>query len=201
MTQLGSSRSFTRRQKPPAANARRSCNCLDFPYNGRRKAKQWRAHRNPGFSLSTSLTFLPMSYLSIALTRFSEQNQLKQTDVGRISGLTRSHVSRIFAGEQKSVTDDDFLALLRVFPKQIQVELIAARCMDAKACALGIAAADLVEIKVSGAGQAEKREIEPPQVHLSQETERAFAFLRSQCPLNPDLEQHLVGYARLMGMQ
>jgi predicted XRE-type DNA-binding protein len=142
-----------------------------------------------------------MSYLSIALTRFSEQSQLKQTDVCRVSGLTRSHVSRIFAGEQKNVTDDDFLALLRVFPRQTQAELIAARCLDAKACAAGAAAADFVEIRVRTDAPAEKREMELPQVHLSAETEKAFAWLRSQCPLNPELEKHLVGYARLTGMK
>jgi hypothetical protein len=39
------------------------------------------------------------------------------------------------------------------------------------------------------------------QVQLAQETERAFAFLRSHCPINSDLEKHLVGYAHLMGMK
>jgi hypothetical protein len=73
--------------------------------------------------------------------------------------------------------------------------------MDTLAGAAGTPGADLVEIKVKAAGQADKRETEARQVHLSQETERAFAWLRSQCPLNPDLEQHLVGYARLMGMK
>ena len=33
------------------------------------------------------------------------------------------------------------------------------------------------------------------------ETERAFAWLRSQCPVNADLEKHLVAYAKLMGMR
>jgi len=40
-----------------------------------------------------------------------------------------------------------------------------------------------------------------PEIELSAETERAFAWLRSQCPLNPDLEKHLVGYAKLTGMK
>ena len=38
-------------------------------------------------------------------------------------------------------------------------------------------------------------------IKLSNQTERAFAWLRSQCPLNPDLEKHLVGYAKLTGME
>jgi len=142
-----------------------------------------------------------MSYLSIALTRSSEQSNLKQTDVGRISGLTRSHLSRVFSGEQRYVTDEDLLALLRVFPKQIQAELIAARCMDAKAGAAGAAAADLVEIHLKTASPATEPPAQPAHVLLSQETERAFAWLRSQCPLNPDLAQHLVGYAKLTGMK
>ena len=35
---------------------------------------------------------------------------------------------------------------------------------------------------------------------LQRQLERRHTWL-SQCPLNPDLEQHLVGYARLMGMK
>jgi predicted XRE-type DNA-binding protein len=144
-----------------------------------------------------------MSYLSIALTRFAEQSNLKQTDIGRISGLTRSHISRIFAGDQKTVTDDDFLALLRAYGKQAQAEIIAARCMDAKAGAAGTSAADLVEIRVktpSGKHESPSEDADQ-QVQLAQETERAFAWLRSQCPVNPDLEKHLVGYAKLTGMK
>src|SRR5262249_13523991 len=129
------------------------------------------------------------------------QNNFKQADIGRLSGLTRSHVSRIFAGEQKNVTDDDFIALLRPFGKHAQAEIIAARCMDAKAGAAGNPGADLVEVKIRNAPPAEKRELELPEIHLSRETERAFAWLRTQCPINPDLEQHLVGYARLTGMK
>ena len=142
-----------------------------------------------------------MSYFSIALTRLSEQHNLKQTDISRSSGLTRSHLSRVFSGVQKAVTDDDLLALLRPFEKQAQGELIAARCLDAKAGAAGTAAAELVEIRIRSAAVAEAPQSEVPQLQLSQETERAFGWLRSQCPLNPDLEKHLVGFARLTGME
>ena len=38
-------------------------------------------------------------------------------------------------------------------------------------------------------------------VELAQETERAFAWLRAQCPINPEMEKHLIGYARLLGMK
>jgi transcriptional regulator with XRE-family HTH domain len=138
-----------------------------------------------------------MSYLSIALTRLSEQSNLTQADVGRLSGLTRSHLSRIFAAEQKAVTDQDFVALLQAFGKQTQAELVAARCLDARVGP----GSELVEIQIKGGAATEKREIEVPQIHLSRETERAFAWLRGQCPVNPDLEQHLVGYAQLMGMK
>ena len=33
------------------------------------------------------------------------------------------------------------------------------------------------------------------------ETERTFVRLRSQCPPNPDLQKHLIGYANLAGMK
>ena len=144
-----------------------------------------------------------MSYLSIALQRQIERRRMNQSELARGAGLSKSHVSRLFSGESKDLSDENFVAILKIFSADphTQAELIAARCMDTLAGAAGSPGADLVEIRVKGAGQAEKRETEPPQVHLSQETERAFAFLRSQCPLNPDLEQHLVGYARLMGMK
>ena len=144
-----------------------------------------------------------MSYLSIALQRQTERRRINQSELARGSGLSKSHISRLFSGESHELSDDNFTAILQTFAADphAQAELIAARCMDALAGAAGAPGAGLVEIKVKGAGPAEKREIEAPQVHLRQETERAFAWLRSQCPLNPDLEQHLVGYARLMGMK
>ena len=144
-----------------------------------------------------------MSYLSIALQRQTERRQLNQSELARGCGLSKSYISRLFNGESHELSDQNFIALLTIFSADqlAQAELVAARCMDAKAGAAGTPGADLVEIKVKVAGPAEKREVEFPQVHLSQETERAFAWLRSQCPLNPDLEKHLVGYAKLTGMK
>jgi transcriptional regulator with XRE-family HTH domain len=142
-----------------------------------------------------------MSYFSTALNRLSERNGFKQADVARESGLSRSHVSRLFTGDQKALYDSDMAAILRVFHKdpRDQAELIAARCMDVR---IG-PGADLVEITIRGltktSGHASAIEFE--NVELSHETERAFAWLRSQCPINPDLEKHLVGYARLTGMK
>ncbi len=146
-----------------------------------------------------------MSYFGVALQRQAEQRHLSQSDIARHCGLSRSFISRLMSGESRDLSDENVVALLQVFSAdpQAQAELVAGRCLDAReaARAAGTAGAQLVDIQVSSAGKAEKREIELPQVHLRQETERAFAWLRSQCPLNPDLEQHLVGYARLMGMK
>jgi len=144
-----------------------------------------------------------MSYLSIALHRQIERRQLNQSDLARGSGLSKSYISRLFSGESHELSDENFTAILKIFSADphAQAELIAARCRDTLAGAAGTPGADLVEIKVKGAGQADKGESQSPQVHLSQETERAFAWLRSQCPLNPDLERHLIGYARLLGMK
>jgi transcriptional regulator with XRE-family HTH domain len=142
-----------------------------------------------------------MSYFSTALNRLAEKHGLKQADVVHETGLTRSHVSRIFSGDQKTVTDGDFVALVRVFSRdpRTQAELVVARCMDAR---IG-PAADMVgiAIKSSARSASEKKKAEFPEVELSHETERAFAWLRSQCPLNPDLEKHLIGYAKLTGMK
>ena len=144
-----------------------------------------------------------MSYLSIALQRQTERRRLNQSELARGCGLSKSFISRLFNGESHELSDQNFIALLKTFSADplAQAELVAAHCMDAKAGAAGIPGADLVEIKVKNAIPAGQRENELPQIHLSHETERAFAWLRSQCPLNPDLEQHLVGYARLMGMK
>jgi transcriptional regulator with XRE-family HTH domain len=138
-----------------------------------------------------------MSYLSTALQRQLERRHMNQTELARGASLSKSHISRLLNGESHDLSDENFTAILKTFPADqlAQAELVAARCMDARVGP----GADLVEIKIKAAGQADMRETEPPQVHLSQETERAFAWLRSQCPLNPDLEQHLDGYGRLMG--
>ena len=142
-----------------------------------------------------------MSYFSTALKRITEANDLKQADIVRESGLTRSHVSRLFRGDQKMVYDADMAAILRAFrgnPRN-QAELVAARCMDVRTGP----GSELVEIAIRSEGQDERREQERgiQAVELSHETERAFAWLRSQCPINADLERHLVGYARLTGMK
>jgi transcriptional regulator with XRE-family HTH domain len=142
-----------------------------------------------------------MSYFSTALNRISERNGFKQADIARESGLSRSHVSRLFKGDQKTIYDSDMVSILRVFradPRD-QAKLIAARCMDAR---IG-PGADLVQITVNDQATAKSHSpaSEFEKVELSHETERAFAWLRSQCPINPDLEKHLIGYARLTGMK
>jgi len=60
-----------------------------------------------------------------------------------------------------------------------------------------------VEIRVKGAGREGERAAargDLPVVQLPHEVERAFEWLRSQCPLNPDLQRHLLGYAKPTGM-
>lgn len=137
-----------------------------------------------------------MSYFSTALTRITERNQLRQSDVVRDGGLTRSHVSRLFSGEQRTITDEDFISLLKAFrDKRDQAEITAARCMDMR---VGPAAA-LVEINVKMPG-AKVAEPELPDVELSHETEEMFRWLRRQCPLTPAMEKHLLGFAKMMGM-
>lgn len=140
-----------------------------------------------------------MSYFSTALKRLAEKNELKQADIVRESGLTRSHLSRLFTGDQKLIYDADMAAILRVFRRnpRDQAELVAARCMDVRTGP----GSELVEITIKSDGQRSEREREIQDVELSHETERAFAWLRSQCPINSDLEKHLVGYARLTGMK
>ena len=140
-----------------------------------------------------------MSYLSVALQRRIERRQLSQSDVAKLSGISKSYISRLFSGGSHELSDDNFTALLKVFSAdpQAQAELVAARCMDARVGP----GSELVEIMVKKSGTASAAARPAPEIELSAETERAFAWLRSQCPLNPDLEKHLVGYAKLTGMK
>ena len=144
-----------------------------------------------------------MSFLSTALQRRSERFKLNQTDIAQRSGISRSFVSRLFGGES-DMSDDNFTALLNVFATdpQAQAEIIAARCEDTLevARAARVKGAEHVRILVK-APDTSSSAPSVPAIQLSDETERAFAWLRSQCPLNPDLEKHLVGYAKLMGMK
>ena len=148
-----------------------------------------------------------MSYLSVALQRRIERRQLTQSDVAKLSGISKSYISRLFSGEFQALSDENFVALLNVFVTDAtaQAELIAARCQDVLAGAAGTPGSALVEIMVQKPSSNSQLAIpisrEFPVVELSAETERAFAWLRSQCPLNPDLEKHLVGYAKLTGMK
>ena len=144
-----------------------------------------------------------MSYLSIALQRRAERRQLNQSDLAKQSGISRSYISRLFSGVSSELSDENFIAVLRVFAADpaVQAEIIAARCMDVRVGP----GSELVEIRVKTVEPGAKK-IAPfgtdfPDVELSHETERAIAWLRSQCPVNPDLEKHLVGYAKLTGMR
>jgi transcriptional regulator with XRE-family HTH domain len=149
-----------------------------------------------------------MSYFSIALQRAAESRRLSQTDIAKLSGVSRSFISRLMTGDSQELADDNFIALLKVWATspQTQAEIIAARMMDTLmvARAASIAGASMVDlaVKKATAPPASKAQSpEFPEVDLSHETERAFAWLRTQCPVNPDLEKHLVGYAKMLGMQ
>jgi len=141
-----------------------------------------------------------MSYLSIALQRRAERRQLNQSDLAKLSGISRSYISRLFSGVSSELSDENFIAVLKVFATDpaAQADIIAARCMDARVGP----GSELVEITVkTSEAKAKMTPAVFPSVELSHETERAFAWLRSQCPLNPDLEKHLIGYAKLTGMK
>lgn len=140
-----------------------------------------------------------MSYLSIALQRRIERRQMNQSDLANQSGISKSYISRLFSGAAKELSDENFVAVLKVFAAdpQAQAELVAARCMDVRVGP----GSELVEISVKGRVPAKsEKQKDFPEVELSHDTERAFAWLRSQCPVNPELEKHLVGYAKLTGM-
>jgi transcriptional regulator with XRE-family HTH domain len=144
-----------------------------------------------------------MSYLSIALQRRIERRQMNQSDLANQSGISKSYISRLFSGVAKELSDENFVAVLKVFAAdpQAQAELVAARCMDVRVGP----GSELVEISVKKSTPPStldtRRSTPYPHVELSHETERAVAWLRSQCPVNPELEKHLVGYAKLTGMK
>ena len=140
-----------------------------------------------------------MSYFRVALQRAMERRRLNQAELAREAGMSRSYVSRLFSGEDAALTDENMAAILKVFgaDQRTQAELVVGRCMDVR----NGPGSELVEVRIQ---KAEDRTEHPPksvQVELGEETERAFAWLRSQCPVNGDLEKHLVAYAKLMGMK
>ena len=137
-----------------------------------------------------------MSHLSIALQRHCERRHFTQNDFARQSGLLPSTISRYFSQAPGDISNDNFLSFLKAFSNdsQAQAELVAARCLDVR---IG-PGSDQVEISLKKAGTSP---VSSPLTELSQESERAFAWLRDQCPLNPDLEKHLIGYAKLLGMK
>ena len=150
-----------------------------------------------------------MSYFSTALQRCAERRQLNQSDLAKRSGVSNSHISRLYNGESRDLSDANFIGLLSAFAADpvAQAEIIAARCQDVLtvARAARTPGSELVDIAVRVPTPHSALPTPPsaefPVVELSATTERAFTWLRSQCPLNPDLERHLVGYARLIGMK
>jgi len=143
--------------------------------------------------------FPRMSYFSIALQRRLERRSMNQSELAKFSGISRSYISRLLSGEFSELSDPNFTSLLKVFSAdpQAQAELVAARCMDARVGP----GSELVEISITGHTPAKAAKVtEFPEIELSHDTERAFAWLRSQCPVNPDLEKPLVGYAKMLGM-
>jgi len=149
-----------------------------------------------------------MSFLGTALQRISDERGLSQSDVARQSGVSRSYLSRVFGGESQDLSDQHFVAVLKVFaadPKA-QAEIIAARCTDVlhPAKAANIAGAALVEIKLHGGKPSDRAElVDAPHagIQLTKEAEKTFSWLRSQCPLRPDLQRHLIDTAKLLGMR
>jgi transcriptional regulator with XRE-family HTH domain len=137
-----------------------------------------------------------------------ESRRLSQADLARQAGMSRSYISRLFSGDEAALTDENMLGLLKVFSgnQHMQAELVAARCMDVR----NGPGSEAVEISVKRAergsgpsrtGQDDKVLDKVQEVQLGEEAEKAFAWLRSQCPVNGELEKHLIAYAKLMGMK
>lgn len=147
-----------------------------------------------------------MSFLGTTLQRVSDERGLTHAEIARQSGVSRSFISRVCSGESRDFSDPHFVAILKVFaadPKS-QAQIIAARCTDSwyPAEAAAIPGAELVEITIKTTSNAEKGEVNvtnrSEKFHLTKEVEDAIDWLRSQCPVNPELQRHLVGYARLL---
>lgn len=143
-----------------------------------------------------------MSYLSHALQRCCDRRDITQSELSRRCGVSRSFISRLCSGEARDLSDENFVAILNVFTGDVaaQAELVAARCMDVR---IG-PGSQLVKVEVTvakpgGEGAVAVRKDAEVDVSLSHETEETFRWLRRQCPLNPALERHLLGYAKLMG--
>ena len=49
-------------------------------------------------------------YLSTALARTTERRQMNQSDLAKQSGISRSYISRLFSGEARELSDENFTA-------------------------------------------------------------------------------------------
>jgi transcriptional regulator with XRE-family HTH domain len=142
-----------------------------------------------------------MSYLGIKLQQVAQENSRSQREIADAAGLTKSHIHRIFSGAQKFVTDEDFAAITSATAtsQRERAEIVAARARDV----INGPGADLVEVTVKGKPPNEKKDAlaEAAAVKLPHDLERAIAFIRSQVPLNPALQETLLGMARAFGMK
>src|SRR5690242_9891303 len=87
-----------------------------------------------------------MSHLSGELAAVAKKNGIKQIDISRRTDLSVAHVSRIFNGEQVTVTEEDlskFLAAVAKSPED-RARIIKARMLDVYTGP----DADLVEIRL-----------------------------------------------------
>src|SRR5262245_19682627 len=121
-------------------------------------------HSGPPIQESINPPIPAMSYFRVALQRETERRKLQQGDLAKSTGLSRSYISRLLSGDSADLSPENFGAILKVFAadKRAQAELIAARCMDAKAGADGTPGNELVQITIKDAGKPAERQVELP---------------------------------------
>lgn len=137
-----------------------------------------------------------LTYLAKAISNLMELKKMRQVDLARMTGLQKSHISRIVGGGQKFIDREDFELISRALtnnPVQ-QAELVAAHLMD-ECFGPG---SHLVEFAVN------KQKVDAPAwfpdaSYLSLKAQKALQFILGQGKENPlAVETFLVSTAEIM---
>jgi transcriptional regulator with XRE-family HTH domain len=139
--------------------------------------------------------------LGATLNRLMDEHGYTGKRLAEKTGLQASFISRIKTGEQKFIARDDLVNISSFFSRNESTgeptpfdpaQLVWAHLMDEK---VGVGA-DLVEVTIR---HSRKGEIDP-KIGLSDEAERALAFIRNQVGSQKAAERFLIDFASMLGM-
>lgn len=137
-----------------------------------------------------------MGFLSRELKAVARENRIRQIEVTRKTDLSVAHISRVFSGEQVTVTDGDLGKIMDVIAKnpQQRARVIRARLRDAYQ---GPDAGLVKVILATNDKGAQGTNLRFPKMEPS--IKAAFEHLGGLVPENPSVGQAILQLARMMG--